>query len=96
MQKCKSSLRGSKMSGISHLRATLISRMAMRKKLLYVYDFCTCHTEFDNLRFVLNAARPPLKADLKHFKSVYGLPATLEFSRRVRAPYTCDWWATVY
>ena len=96
MQKCKSSLRGSKMSGISHLRATLISRLATSKKLLYVYDFCTCHTEFDNLRFVLDAARPPLKADLKSFKSVYGLPATMEFSRRVRAPYSCDWWASVY
>ena len=96
MEKCKASIRASRAGAINNLRASLVSRLAANRPLLYVYDFCSCHTDFDSLRFVRDAARPPLKADVKDFKLVYGLPAKLEFTRRVRSPFSCDWWASVY
>ena len=97
MEKCKTSMQGSNTSVLNNLKATLVSRLASSKPLLYVYDFCSCRCDFDSLRFVRDAARPPLKAaDVKDFKSVYGLPAKLEFTRRVRAPFSCDWCASVY
>ena len=96
MEKCRASIRGSRAGAINNLRATLVSRLATSKPLLYVYDFCSCRCDFDSLRFVRDAARPPLKADVKYFKLVYGLPAKLEFTRRVRSPFSSDWWACVY
>ena len=96
MEKCKASIGGSRAGAINNLRATLVSRLATSKPLLYVYDFCSCRCDFDSLRFVRDAARPPLKADVKYFKLVYGLPAKLEFTRRVRSPFSSDWWACVY
>ena len=94
MEKCKSSCRWA--SAFKDLEATLVSRLVTSKPLLYVYDFCSCRTDFDYLSFVRDAARPPLNTDVKDFKSVYGLAPKLEFTRRVRAPYSNDWWASVY
>jgi hypothetical protein len=96
MEQCRTSMRGSKSGTYNKLRATMVSRLVKRRPLLYVYDLCSCRTEFDQLRFVVDAARPPLRAAVADFKSAYGLSQKLEFTRRSRARYASDWWASVY
>ena len=79
---------------------TQASRLHYHVPLLFVYDFVTCEASFDNLRFVLDAGRPPLTSVLceKHFIDIFGLPRKLSFdtqhSYASRSPI--KWWDGVY
>ena len=67
-------------------------RLASHTQLQFVYDFCCCATPFSALRFVNDAARPPLD-DCEAFNRIYGIDQRLTFSEagvRVRKCY--DWW----
>ena len=80
------------------LREQTSSRLLCKVPLMYVYDFCSCDTPFDDLLFVRDAGRPPLRklAD-DEFKEVYGVTRRLEFAaRRVVRETTTDWWSCVY
>jgi len=74
-------------------------RIQSSESLLFVYDFCTCNSLFESLRFVRDAGRPPLNSNLdaEHFVKIYGLQAKLLFEpHRFREPATMDWWEGVY
>ena len=73
-------------------------RLQAKQPLVLLYDFATCESKYDELGFVHDAGRPPLKAlDHDAFLEVYGLPRKLAFGPyRVRAPCNEDWWAGVY
>ena len=73
-------------------------RLASNKRILYVYDFCSCTTAFEELAFVNDAGRPPLdaKGNDEEFKAAYGLARKLSFTRRAACRHTSDWWGAVY
>ena len=61
--------------------------------LHFVYDFCTVETPFASLRYVMDAARPPLGDD-NGFKRAYGIDRRLSFSEAgARERRAHDWWA---
>lgn len=64
----------------------------------FVYDLVPATTSFENLKFVLNAARPPLcSVTDPEFEESYGLNKTLKFKnaeQREVAP--SDLWSTLY
>ena len=65
------------------------------KKLQFVYDLVASDSEFTNLRFVLDAARPPFTGAA--FEKVYGLPRYLQFDMSSdRATECVDIWAGIY
>ena len=74
------------------------SRLQANESILFVYDFATCETGFDALRFVCDAGRKPLKPlGAEAFEETFGLPRELQFvPRRAREKWTQDWWAGVY
>ena len=80
------------------LREQTSSRLLCKVPLMYVYDFCSCDTPFDDLLFVHDAGRPPLrKLGDDEFLEVYGVTRRLEFAaRRVVRESTTDWWSCVY
>jgi len=79
------------------LREHATSRLLCKKPLLYVYDFCLCTTAFDDLPFVRDAGRPPLRAlEGGEFKEAYGVSRRLEFARRVFRRSHSDWWTSIY
>lgn len=64
------------------------AKLHSRKSILFVYDFATDATCFDQLRFVNDSARHPLATHLcpTHFEERYGIPAKIKF--QPRAPRT--------
>ena len=85
--------------GQSQLTAKLCvaAHLPSQSHLHFVYDFCTVETPFASLRFVRDAARPPLDdADGPAFKRAYGIDRRLTFSEAgARERRAHDWW-TVY
>ena len=65
------------------------------KKVLFVYDLVATDSDFDTLRFTLDAVRPPRSSAL--FEKLYGLPRFLQFEKSARrAPESVDMWAGIY
>ena len=65
------------------------------KKLLFVYDLVASDSDFDTLKYVLDAVRPPYTCAA--FEHVYGIPRYLQFERRSeRAIESVDIWAGIY
>ncbi len=61
------------------------ARTASGQHLLFVWDMVSCDCEVEALKFVLDAARPPLKcAPDKDFEKTYGLCRHLSFAPRQR------------
>ena len=69
-----------------------------RAVLHFVYDVCRVDAKFDNLAFVRDAGRHPLRElDMDNFESFYGIPRTLQFkASEPRARDVSDLWASVY
>ena len=80
------------------LRDNVSSRLNANQKLLYVYDFIRCDATYNQLRFVLNAGRPPLEEhDDTDFQNIYGIPRILQFQdHQPRSALPSNWWAAVY
>lgn len=67
--------------------------------LQLVFDFISCDSTPDELHFVLDAGRPPLrKLPADEFLALYGLQRELYFESHERRPAAVpgDWWAEVY
>ena len=66
------------------------------KKVLFVYDLVAANdSDFDTLRFTLDAVRPPRSSAL--FEKLYGLPRYLKFEKSSRrAPASVDMWEGIY
>ena len=66
--------------------------------LQFVYDVCTVDTPFVDLKFVIDAGRPPLQGlDDDCFESAYGLSRSLRYrANELRARDISDMWASVY
>ena len=80
------------------MREQTSSRLICEVPLMCVYDFCSCDTPVDELLFVRDDGRPPLrKLSDDEFKEVYGVTRRLEFvARRVVRKTTIDRWSCVY
>jgi hypothetical protein len=80
------------------LHNTTASRLMRKSHLLYVYDFLPCDGSFEDLKFVRNAGRHPLKImSGEDFKKAYGIHRELRFVSRARSLIsTTDWWSVVY
>ena len=56
----------------------------------------TCDAEFESLKYILDAKRPPLK-DAADFEKTYGLPRFLSFApRKQRKPNRMNVFEGVY
>ncbi len=56
----------------------------------------TCEAEFESLKYILDAKRPPLK-DVVHFEKTYGLPRFLSFApRKKRTQHKMNAFQCVY
>ena len=65
------------------------------KKLVFVYDLVASNATFSDLKFVLNAVRPPFTSAA--FEKVYGLPRYLQLERSSeRAAESVDIWTGIY
>ena len=65
------------------------------KKLHFVYDLIGCESEFDSLRFVLDAVRPPQTSAA--FEKDFNLPRYLKFEKHSeRQPVAVDFWYGIY
>ena len=95
MQKLSSADR---VKSINILRENISTRVIAKKPLMYVYDFMCCDSAFEDLRYVLDAAKSPLQMlDDERFKAVYGLDRRLEFRQRKPRPQaSSDWWTDIY
>ena len=72
------------------------SRTVIGYPLLFVYDIVGVDTKFKDLKYILDAAHPPLK-DSTHFEKIYGLPRLLKFHVRTkRQPVDANMFANVY
>ena len=75
------------------------NQLARGSKLSFVYDFVADAAGFDAMKYVLDAARGPLREDLDEdeFAALYGIPRYLRFkpasTRKVRQ---YDIWADIY
>ncbi len=79
------------------LREQITSRLLCNKPLLYVYDFCSCASTFDDLTFVRDAGVPPLRRlEDSEFKEAYGVSRRLEFARRAFRRSSNVWWTSIY
>ena len=68
-------------------------------RVIYVYDICTCETQFENLKFVNDAARSPLakKTTEDEFKATYGIEQKIRFKhRKSHSVHPRDWWSELY
>ena len=66
------------------------------KPLLFVWDMVTPEAPFDSMKYVIDAARPPLE-DCKNFEAKYGIPRRISFAPRdMRPPMAMDLFAGVY
>ena len=73
-------------------KSCVAQRLASHTQLQFVYDVCRCGTPFSALRFVNDAAHPPL-IECEAFKRIYGLDRILTFSEAgVRVRKRHDWW----
>ena len=78
---------------VAALREVTAARFYTAQHLQFVYDIVSPDTSFDNMKYVLDAARKPL-LDTSNFEEVYGLPRLLVFKRaaaRVSKPH--NWWS---
>ena len=68
-----------------------------RAELHFVYDVCRVDAKFDDLAFVRDAGRDPLRElDMDTFEGAYGIPRTLQFkASEPRARAVSDLWASV-
>ena len=65
------------------------------KPLLFMFDLVGCDSDFDSLRFVVDAARPPHSA--ANFERDFGLPRYLIFEKHNERPAMCmDFWRGIY
>jgi len=65
------------------------------KRILFVYDVISVDADFNTLRFVLDAVRPPETNAM--FEQLYGIPRLLKFERAVDRPYVpVDFWRGIY
>ncbi len=65
------------------------------KRLLFVYDVVGCDADFKNLRFVIDAVRPP--ETTAKFEKLYGMPRLLNFERASGRPCaSVDFWRGIY
>ena len=65
-------------------------------KLNFVYDLIGCLSEFDSLRFVLDAVRSPQTTSAT-FENDFNLPRYLKFERHSeRQPVAVDVWCGTY
>ena len=65
------------------------------KRILFVYDVISVDADFNTLRFVLDAVRPP--ETNARFEQLYGIPRLLKFERAVDRPYVpVDFWRGIY
>ena len=65
------------------------------KQILFVYDLLGCESQFDSLRFVIDAVRPPQTS--ANFEKDFGLPRCLTFEKHSdRPPVPVDFWHGIY
>ena len=77
---------------VAALREVTAARFYTAQHLQFVYDIVSPDTSFDNLKYVLDAARKPL-SDTSNFAEVYGLPRLLVFKRaEARVSKPPKWW----
>ena len=77
---------------VAALREATAARFYTHQHLQFVYDIVSSDTCFDNMKYVLDAARKPL-IDISIFEEVYGLPRRLVFKRaEPRVSRTQNWW----
>ena len=90
----KQPLKGASRAAWSSVQADLNNRA----ELHFVYNVCRVDAKFDDLAFVRDAGRHPLRElDMDNFESVYGIPRTLQFkASEPRARDVSDLWASVY
>ena len=98
MQKLASAMHSRCGTAVRAARDDTSARLASNKPILYVYDFCSCTTTFDELAFVNDAGRAPLDARYNddEFKAAYGLTRKLCFTRRTLRRCPTDWWGATY
>ena len=98
MQKLASAMHSRCGTAVRAARDDTSARLASNKPILYVYDFCSCTTAFDELAFVNDAGRAPLDARCSdgEFKAAYGLTRKLCFTRRTLRRCPTDWWGATY
>ena len=78
--------------------ADVYNRIDLRANLNFVYDLVTASTSFSDLKFVLDAARCPMR-DLPNelFKVTYGLTKELSFKlAEKRDVHPTDLWSVLY
>ena len=82
---------------VSKLRDSIIAQLNTNDAHIdFVYDFVT---DYKDLRYVLNAGRPPLTAtgSEAQFFEVYGIEQALSFKRASpHDPLRSDWWTAAY
>ena len=72
------------------------SRTIIGNPLQFVYDIVGTEAKFKDLKYILDAAQPPLK-DSAHFEKIYGLPRRLSFDVRTkRATIDVNMFENVY
>ena len=79
-------------------RSDVRAHQNARNEIHFVYDVCTVATPLADLRYILDAGRPPL-GDLSEeaFRPAFGFDRDLRFkhdAQRARMP--SDWWGAVY
>ena len=73
----------------------LASIDASVKILLFVYDLIGRDSNFDSLRFVMDAVRPPKTS--ANFEKDFGLPRYLTFEKHSERPRDpIDFWSGIY
>ena len=80
------------------LRGNLKAKVMSNSYLMYVYDFANCETNFDELQYINDAARGPMRQTSdEQYRNVYGLSRKLCFARAsMRHNIKSDWWSSVY
>ena len=72
------------------------ARASLGKPLLFVWDLVACDAPYGCLKYVLDAARPPMR-ERPDFESVHGLGQYLKFEmRKRRVPVETDMFEKVY
>lgn len=97
MQKLTNKMTQSNTSGV--YKAALESnsnRSVLGNPLHFVYDIVGAETRFEALKYVLDAAQPPLRNDT-NFEKIYGLPRHLRFQMKTtRVGVDVDIFESVY
>ena len=83
-------------SAVRVVEEDVTTRLQSKLPLLFVYDVVRCDEDFDSLRFVLDAERPPLSS-ATDFETKYKITPKLTFKLRTSRSHTeVNWWAGRY